>query len=297
MNKRKYKPPPRIQKSGKRRLISFRSCLSGLFFITVIVLACALIISVYLFFPQRTNILLLGLDYTDPWNAVGRTDTIILSTFIMPDGYVGLISIPRDLWVSIPGVGENRINTAHYFSEARKPGTGINAAIDTIQHNFDIDIDYYIRIRFQGFRDVVDAMGGLDIKLTEPMAGYSAGDHHITGKKALAFARYRQGSDDFFRMERGQLLLNAMYEQMLSPVKWIRIPEILMAFSNAVDTNVPTWLWPRLIFTIFHGGIEGIDNRSILREMTTPYITDSGADILLPRWELINPLFYEIFGP
>lgn len=261
------------------------------------VLACALIISVYLFFPQRTNILLLGLDYTDPWNSVGRTDTIILSTFIMPDGYVGLISIPRDLWVSIPGIGENRINTAHYFSEASQPGTGINAAIDTIQNNFDVDIDYYIRIRFQGFKDVIDAMGGLDIQLAEPMAGYSAGDHHLTGNKALAFARHRQDSDDFFRMERGQLLLKAMYEQMLSPVKWIRIPGILMAFSNAVDTNIPAWLWPRLIFTILHGGIEGIDNRSILREMTTPYITDSGADILLPRWELINPLFYEIFGP
>ena len=263
---------------------------------TTILIGFALIISAYLFFPQRTNILLLGLDYTDPWNDIGRTDTMILSTFIMPDGYVGLLSIPRDLWVSIPGIGGNRINTAHYFAESQQAGFGPIKAIETVEENFQVDIDHYVRIRFEGFKEIVNAMGGLDIYLPEPMAGYPAGEHHLTGNKALAFTRHRLGSDDFFRMARGQLVLRAIYQQMLQPANWTKIPTFIKAFSTAVDSNVPFWLWPRLIFNLWYTGIDGIDNKIITREMTAPYITDSGADVLLPQWEMIYPLVNDMFG-
>jgi LCP family protein required for cell wall assembly len=289
--KRRYSPRSRAARRRKRSIGCF-SCLLPVLLVGLVILLFA---AAYLFFPQRSNILLLGVDYTDPTNAVGRTDTIILSTFILPEGYVGMLSIPRDLWVTIPGVGNNRINTAHFFAEALQAGSGPIAAINTVEQNFGVDIDYFLRIRFQGFRDVVDAMGGLDLDLERPMAGYAAGEHHLTGRKALAFTRNRLGSDDFFRMERGQIVLKAMFKQMLNPIKWIRLPSVIVAFVESVDTNIPAYLWPRFGFSLLRVGVDGIDNRTITREMVTPFITDYGANILLPRWDLINPVLYEMF--
>ena len=295
MKRTKYQSPRRYRPK-KRRLFDFRGCLSLTLIGLAIFLGIGLIISAYLFFPNRTNILLLGLDYTDPWNAVGRTDTIILSTFVMPDSYVGLLSIPRDLWITVPGYGENRINTAHYFAEAKQANTGPALAIETIEQNFGVDVDYFMRIRFDGFREVINAMGGLDIYLTEPMAGYAAGYHHLTGNKALAFARHRIGSDDFFRMARGQFLIKSIIEQMIKPVNWIRIPAVFQASVRSIDTDIPAWMWPRLLFIVLFRGPNNIDNQTITREMTVPTLTNSGANVLIPRWELINPVLYSIFG-
>ena len=252
--------------------------------------------AIYFFAPGRSNILVLGIDYAPPGSAVGRSDTNILTTFIPSQPYLGMLSIPRDLWVNIPGVGENRINTAHFFAEASQPGNGPQAAIETIRQNFGVDVDHYVRIKFEGFRDVINAMGGVDIELDKPMAGYDVGRHHLTGNKALAFARNRTGSDDFYRMEQGQLILKATFRQMLSPLKWPRLPAIMVALARSIDTDVPAYLWPRLGMTILRTGPDGIDNRTITREMVTPIITDQGANVLLPNWNLINPVLLEMFG-
>ena len=289
---RQYKQTQR----KKRRNKLFSGCLT--IFLKAILIALIIIISlsVYFFIPQRTNILLLGLDYAPPNSTVARTDTIILTTFATPPAYVGLLSIPRDLWIPIRNVGSNRINTAHFFAEAQQPGSGPYATMQAIQDNFGIKSDYFIRLRFEGFREIVDAMGGLDIKLDKPMAGYEAGNYHLTGRKALAFARNRRGSDDFSRMEQGQLILKSIYKQLLKPTEWPRIPAVLVALSNSIDTNVPNWLWPRIGLILFRVGIDNIDSRTITREMTVPTVTEQGASVLLPKWELIIPLVNDIFG-
>jgi LCP family protein required for cell wall assembly len=250
----------------------------------------------YLLFPMRTNILLLGIDFAPGDSSLGRSDTLILSTVDPLEPYIGMLSIPRDLWVVIPGYGENRINTAHFFAEGIQEGAGAEAAMETVRQNFGVNVDYYIRIRFEGFREVVNALGGVDIELAEPMAGYPAGRHHLTGNKALAFVRSRIGSDDFFRMEQGQLVLKAVFRQMLSPLSWPRIPGVLIAFTRVTDTNIPIWLWPRLGFALLRAGPEGIDNRTIRREMVAPFITADGAQVLLPDWNQINPVLMEMFG-
>jgi len=245
---------------------------------------------------MRTNVLLLGIDYTDPSNSVARTDTMILTTFIPLDPYVGMLSIPRDLWVTIPGVGENRINTAHFFAEANQTGSGPAAAMQTIKANFGVDVKYYIRVRFEGFREVVDAMGGVDIVLDQPIGGYPAGAHHLTGNKALAFVRDRANSDDFFRMQQGQILLKAAFKQMINPLNWPHIPKVLASLSETVETNIPVWQQVRLALTLLRTGPDGIDNRTITREMVVPFTTDQGAAVLAPNWGLINPVLMEMFG-
>ena len=263
-------------------------------------LALALVLGVfaigYFFAPIRTNILILGLDYTPPENFVGRSDTIILTTIIPFEPYIGMLSVPRDLWVNVSGVGENRINTAHFFAEAQQGGTGPQAAIQTVQDNFNVGMDYYVRLRFEGFREIVNAMGGVDIELAQPMAGYSAGQHHLTGNKALAFARSRSGSDDFFRMQQGQIVIKAVLKQILTPSRWVRLPAVLSAIPRSVDTNVPAWQLPRLGLAVIRAGSEGVDSRTITREMVTPTMTGEGAAVLLPEWSRINPVLSEMFG-
>ena len=255
-----------------------------------------LLTALYFFSPGRTNILLLGIDKTPTGSDAGRSDTNILTTIIPSQPYIGMLSIPRDLWVEIPGIGQNRINTAHFFAEAAVPGSGPKAALQAVKDNFGIDVGYYFRVKFNGFEDVIDAMGGVDLVLAEPTAGYPAGTHHLNGNKALAFARNRTGTDDFFRMAQGQLVIKSVFSQLLSPLKWFRLPAVLVAAARSIDTNVPVWLWPRLGFTLLRVGPSRIDSRSISREMVTPTITNQGADVLIPNWERLNPVLLEMFG-
>jgi polyisoprenyl-teichoic acid--peptidoglycan teichoic acid transferase len=273
-----------------------RSCLPGCFILIVLMSCVALPTGIYLLAPMRTNILMLGLDRAPEGSYLSRTDTVILVTVIPLDPYVGMLSIPRDLWVTIPGVGENRINTAHFFAEGESPGGGPQAAIETVKFNFGVDVDYYMRIRFDGLKDIVEALGGLEIDLEHPMSGYDAGRHRLNGDQALAFVRDRQGTDDFFRMDRGQFFLKMILRQSVNPASWPRLPAMTLATWEAIDTNIPVWQLPRIGVALLRAGPEGIDNRVVSREMVNPFTTDQGAQVLAPDWTKINPVLLEMFG-
>ena len=139
-------------------------------------------------------------------------------------------------------------------------------------------------------------MGGVEISLDAPMSGYPAGTHRLNGEQSLAFVRDRQGSDDFFRMSRGQLFLRAFAKQILSPRSWNRIPEVVLVLADSIDANIPLWLWPRLGAAFLRAGPEGIDSQVISREMVTPFTTSGGAQVLAPNWDRINPVLMEMFG-
>jgi len=250
----------------------------------------------YLLAPIRTNILILGIDARPEEGNLGRSDTMILTTIIPSRPYVGALSIPRDLWVTVPGYGENRINTAHFYAESEHPGYGPVAAMDTVRVIFGANINYYIRLRFDGIQYLVDAIGGLDIDLTGPISGYTSGKHHFTGQQALAFIRDRTGSDDFFRMEHAQLFIKSLFRQILKPSAWLHIPAILFELPKTVDTDIPIWQWPRLGLAFVRTGPNGIDSRTINRDMVTPFTTTGGAMVLSPNWQKINPLLMDMFG-
>lgn len=274
-----------------------RPCiLSGCIFLLAAVAAIALLGFFYLVTPPRLNILVIGIDRAPDGTYFGRSDTIILTTIQPLKPYFGILSIPRDLWVQIPGIGENRINTAHYFAELENPGSGPFRTIETIKQNFGVKVDYFIRIRFDGFEQVVDAMDGVEIELDQPMSGYQPGVHKLDGPAALAFVRDRSGADDFYRMAHGQLFVKAIVKQLLKPDQWKYIPAVWRTINDTIDTNLPFWQWPRLIFTLIRVSPTGIDNYVITREMVKPFTTDGGAQVLAPNWDLINPQVIEIFG-
>ncbi|HZW03581.1 MAG TPA: LCP family protein [Anaerolineaceae bacterium] len=282
-------PPPPPPPQPKRRV----GCLNCGCLTLVLPLIFVL---VYFLAPLRTNFLLLGIDRTPEGTFAGRSDTNILVSVVPLKPTIAMLSIPRDLWVNLPGVGEQRINTAHYFAELEEPGSGPRATADAIESIFRVPVPYYARFSFSSLTGIVDAMGGVVINLAQDTAGLPAGEHRLNGEQALAFARSRAGADDFFRMEHGQLLIRAIVRQLMSPANWGSLPAVFQAGLQAVDTNIPFWLWPRLGLAVLRAGPDGIDSRTLNRDMVTPWLTPGGANVLLPNWDAIDPLVSEMFG-
>jgi polyisoprenyl-teichoic acid--peptidoglycan teichoic acid transferase len=270
-----------------------RSCLRGCCSWSLLLLALILL---YFFAPLRTNLLLLGTDDSPERGSVGRTDTIILATIVPLKPYVGMLSIPRDLWVNVPGVGEQRINTAYFFAEANAPGSGAHAALQTIHENFGVPVRYYAVIHMLGLTAIVDALGGVEINLNSPIGGFPAGTHHLNGEQALSFVRERSSSDDFSRMLRAQILLSAMFRKAILPSSWLALPQFMYSLTNVIETNIPFWQWPRLLFALLRAFLFGIDSQTITREMVIPFQTSQGAQVLAPNWDVINPLLRRMFG-
>jgi LCP family protein required for cell wall assembly len=273
---------------GRRRFRLRACCAWPLLLLTVILL--------YFFAPIRTNILLLGTDDSPERGSIGRTDTIILATVVPLRPYVGMLSIPRDLWVTVPGVGEQRINTAYFFAESNAPGSGAQAALQTIRDNFGVSVRYYAVIHMLGLTSIVDALDGVDIHLDSPIGGFPAGIHHLNGEEALIFVRERSSSDDFSRMVRAQILLAAMFRKVIQPSYWSSLPQFLASLTQVIDTNIPLWQWPRLLFALIRAFVFGMDSQTITRDMVVPFQTSQGAQVLAPNWDAINPLLRRMFG-
>ncbi len=289
----------RPRRRGGIRLPRMGGCCVGLAAVlgVVVCLALAFVAAAFILSPGKTNILVLGIDrIVDGTGSMGRSDTIVMVQVDPVKPRIATLAIPRDLWVTIPGVGENRINTAHYFAEINEPGSGPAALAETIKENFGIDSKYYVRIHLEGVPALIDAMGGVTVDLKEATALYPVGVHHLNGTQALAFVRDRKGADDFFRMDHGELFIKAVGQQLLKPQSWLRLPLILAALPKAIDTNLPTTSFPALALALLRVGPSNIDSHTLPREDTTPYVTDAGAQVLLPRWDLIHPLVEEVFG-
>lgn len=280
---KKDNPVPLNRKQGKSAGMKF-------------VITLAVFALVYFLAPLRTNILILGTDYLPPRDPISRTDTNIVITIIPLKPYVAMLSIPRDLWVNIPGVGENRINTAYFFAELNKKGTGPTASMQTVRENFGLTINYYIVIKMEGVIHIIDSLGGVEVDLPKTMGGLEKGVHLLNGPQALAFARERYSADDFSRMAQGQILIKAILNKIISPIGWIRIPMVLLELYRAIETNIPFWLFPRLGIAVLRAGSGGIITQIIDREMVTPFTTYDGAQVLAPNWQVINPILLKLFG-
>jgi len=135
LSRSRIEPKPSTWMSQPKKTRTF-GC--GCWTITGFIIIAAIGILGFALAPIRTNIILIGLDFALEGSNVARSDTIIVTTIAPLKPYVGLLSIPRDLWVEIPGLGENRINTAHFFAESQYPGSGPNALTETIYHNLGI---------------------------------------------------------------------------------------------------------------------------------------------------------------
>jgi LCP family protein required for cell wall assembly len=261
---------------------------------------------------ERVNILLLGTDKRPAELGPSRTDTMIVLTLDPTTKTAGMLSIPRDLWVSIPGYAEGRINTAHFVGERDKyPGGGPALAKKTVQYTLGVPIHYYIRINFDGFEKLIDVIGGVTIDVKEAIHdtkypdnnfGYMtvdipAGVQHMDGKTALQYARARHGSSDFYRARRQQDVIKAVRDKMLSlDIPLTRIPEILRVVGDSVQTDLSLSEMYALAKLARDIPLEQIQSAVIDEALTTSQITPDGADVLIPNRAKIRELVNQVFG-
>ncbi len=206
----------------------------------------------------RVTILLLGLDYRD-WEAkndYSRSDTMILLTLDPLSKTAGILSIPRDMWVDIPGFKHGKINTAYYLGDAYKlPGGGPGLAVKTVEQFIGVPINYYAQIDFGAFVRFIDEIGGVKVDIPEAIkvdllgSGSSTkktlqpGVQVLPGEWALAYARarYTEGGD-FDRARRQQQVILAIRNQILRfdmlPVLVSKADVLYDQLASGIHTNL-----------------------------------------------------------
>ncbi|MEA3377557.1 MAG: LCP family protein [Chloroflexota bacterium] len=308
-------PPPEVAYTLVPRTTRRKgSCLSPFVLaVLIIFFSCGCVVLAGVWLVQaaggRTNVLILGLDRRPEQGYAVRSDTMMLLTAHPKAPHLALLSIPRDLYVEIPGYGQSRINTAHVWGEQGNPGRGPDLAMQTVVHNFGVSVRHYVRVDFEGFRAVVDAVGGIDVTVEEPIldnayptADYGtmrieipAGPQHMDGERALQYVRSRHGASDFERAARQQQVMIALSRELLTPRNWLRLPAVSRAVLENVETNLGPVEMVQVSVTVLRVGADGMEHRLIDRELTQPWTTPTGGAVLLPRWEAINPLVEELF--
>ncbi len=263
----------------------------------------------------RVNLLLLGIDQRESREGYWRTDSMIIMTIDPQEKSVGLISVPRDLWVPIWGYDiQNRINTAHYYGDVYNyPGGGPALARDTAAYNLGIPIHHYVRLNFTAFEKLIDEIGGIDIyaekAINDPSypdegTGYdpfylSAGQHHLDGKTALKYARSRHGTGDFDRAKRQQEVILAARDQVVKldqlPRLIVNGPQILSALGDAVRTDLSFDQAVQLAQIINDIPREAYRTAVIDQTYTQSYTTDTGAQVLIPLRDRIAKLYESFF--
>ncbi|MCJ7512365.1 MAG: LCP family protein [Anaerolineales bacterium] len=243
--------------------------------------------------PGADVILLLGSD-ARPNESIGRNDTIMIAVVDRTAGRVTLISVPRDLYVYIPGWRVDRVNTAEIRG-------GLPMLYDTIAYNFGIRPSHMARGNFTGFIQGVDLLGGIDVQvggyLYDECGGYyhnySPGTVHMDGFKALCYVRMRKASSDFDRLRRQQEVLIALFQRVVSLNGLARLPELHAQLSTLVQTDLGLNdlldLLP--VATAVSGDPARIRRFSIDTSMATGWrVPLSGASVLLPNRDAIQAM-------
>jgi LCP family protein required for cell wall assembly len=239
-----------------------------------------------------------------------RTDTLILVSVNQEDKTVGLLSIPRDLWVQIPGIGAQRINTADFYGEYyHLPGGGPQTIKSTIERNLGIRVHYYARVGFDAFRKAIDTLGGVDVDVDCPLQesnfyddygradlNFQAGVQHMDGVTALRYARSRYTTNDYDRARRQRKVLISMWDKALSLNLLPKWPELYGQFHDSVQTDMGPVELTALAWIGSQLHLDRIKSRAIDNRVTTSWTGPAGEWVLLPQPEKIHSLLVEYFS-
>jgi LCP family protein required for cell wall assembly len=228
-----------------------------------------------------------------------RTDTMIVVSIDAERRVVRLLSIPRDLWVDIPGHGRDRINTADLWGELVQEGGGPELVKETLFQNLGIPINYYVRVDFQGFMQIIDAVGGVDIDVECPLTDIelTPGMVHMDGEMALLYARSRITTSDFDRARRQRKLLMALWQQKLNRDLIPRLPALWMALADTIETDLPLEQVLGLAYLGLQLKPNQIFSQSIGPWQVQDWYSPEGAQVLLPLKQEIEELLNSFYGP
>ncbi|MDD3773690.1 MAG: LCP family protein [Patescibacteria group bacterium] len=252
------------------------------------------------------------------------TDTIMVVSVDPYNKKVAMLSIPRDLYVEIPDYGYSKINAAYSVGENNKEegNSGPELAKNTVSEILDLPIHYYITINFDGFRQLIDSVGGVDIYVDQSFTdsqypdnnygyqflSFDAGWEHMGGERALQYSRSRYGSNgegsDFARAKRQQKVLTALKAKILSLGFWSNPVKVSSLLSN-LQNNFGTDLTPQELVKTFELAKDVKENeiaQKVLDNSATGLLVDDntsdGQYILRPideTWEAIRALAHSIF--
>lgn len=266
---------------------------------------------------SRLTVLVMGLDRRPGETGLAyRTDTMMLISLDRDTNSLGILSIPRDLYVEVPGYGQlQRINSAMVLGELQQPNYGPTLAMQTVQYNFGMRVHNFVAMDFQAVTDIVDVLGGVDLEVPYDIVDYEypdmnfgydplilrAGLQHLDGTTALKFARTRHGDNDFERARRQQLVISALRDRVFNlnmlPQLVVQSPSLFSALSDNVYTGLTLDQIIQVAFSLKDVPGDRIVNGVVDNNYTMPYTTTEGAQVLVPRREQLSQLLSNTFGP
>jgi len=261
-------------------------------------------------FEYTDNYLLVGLDRRPFGGGAGLSDTILVAVFDEPNGSLGLVSIPRDLWVEIPGHAADRINTV--MNVARRSGEDPLALLGRVVENtLGLPIGHSIAIDIGVLERAVDALGGVTVDVPCPIVdrfldprdptGYRkldlpAGAARLDGVTAAMYARSRHGRSDFSRARRQQAILVGMRREFSKQSLLVRLPKLFSALEDSLETDLSRaellTLAQRLLRvapTHLHGLVLGAEQVSAMQAA-------GGRAVLRPKPDAINDALNQLFS-
>ena len=262
----------------------------------------------------RVNILMMGIDRRPGEAFVSRTDTMMILTIDPDTDTAAILSVPRDLYVEIPGYGQDRVNTALvYGSQQGDYLDGAALAMQTVSYNLNIPVHHFILVDFNAFVRTIDLLGGIDVdvpyEINDPEYpdmdyGYDpllipAGVQHFDGATALKYARTRHGDSDFNRAYRQQQVLFAARQQAVNlgiGEMLLRAPSLYRQVEDGIRTDLSLEQLLRLAKSVSDIPADSIRNEVLDYDYVTSYRTPGGASVLLLRPDTAVPLIQSLFG-
>jgi LCP family protein required for cell wall assembly len=256
---------------------------------------------------DRVTVLVMGVD-TRPseYGYRTRTDTMMVISVIPGLNVGSILSIPRDLYVEVPGHGLERINSAYVYG-------GSDLAIETIQYNLGIRIDHYAVVEFQAFTTLVDEIGGIDLYVPKTIYdvnypdnnyGYdpfyiTEGSQHLDGQTALKYARTRYTDNDYERARRQQAVVMAIRDKVVDldmlPTLVQKAPTLYATVSDSVRTDMTLEEMIALASLAQEIPRENIRSGVIDANYVISYYTPERASVLIPNRDAIGPLLDQVF--
>ncbi len=262
---------------------------------------------------DRKNILIMGIDRRPGEPFISRTDTMMLASVDPESDEIAILSIPRDLYVVIPGRGQDRINTAFvYGSAGNNPAGGAQLAMQTVEYNLGVPVHDYVLVDFSAVTRGIDAIGGVTIDVpydindpTFPDMNYGydplyipAGRQQMDGATALKYARTRHQDNDFQRAHRQQQVIMAIRQKMLGlglPELLRQAPFLYQQINSGIRTDLSLDEIIGLATTAAGISSESIQTEVLDQNYVMSYRTPEGASVLVPLNEQIAPLIEELF--
>ncbi|AWB45385.1 transcriptional regulator [Paenibacillus sp. CAA11] len=245
------------------------------------------------------SMLLLGTDYR-PESKTHLSDVIMLMVMNPQTKTATLVSVPRDTRISLKGYKTNKINAFYpiFLREAKESGISAESEMKTMMGKFfNLDIDYVTVLNFQGFRDIVDALDGVDVNVDKNMCyvdkadgtniNLKKGEQHLDGKQALDYVRYRKSnckpktaaSDDFDRNRRQNEVLHALMDQAKSLNGVLNADKVIKSVGDNMTTDLESQQIKDMIMTYWNISKQNVRFVPLVGDWKSPYVYLSDNEI------------------